>query len=391
MTPPLPGLAPLRARLDEAMAGRGAWPERSPWLREAVAALPRDLFAPDRLWRWDGHAYVPVDRHGDTDGWARELYGGQDAAAVTQVTAGFPSSSLSAQGVVVDMLDSLLLEAGHRVWDIGTGQGWNAALAAWRAGSGRVVSTEVDEGLAAFARGRLAAAGLRVKVAVADATVTVPDEPVDRLIATYAVERVPWAWVAAVRPGGRLVVPWGRLGHVALDVADDGRSATGWVQGLAQFMADRTTGPVPAAGHAGYAAVRGTEAAEAQRVVERGLAPLAVDWDLRFALRVAVPDAVVVTGADEDGVSAWVHDGDRSWAALSARGDGTATMYQGGPRRVGDELMIAWAQWEGLGRPSPYDYGMTVRPDGQFVWLSDPVDGPRWASAGVVAAGGSTH
>ncbi|MGV9267622.1 methyltransferase domain-containing protein [Kitasatospora sp. NPDC003701] len=382
------GTALLRARLDEAMVARGAWPERSPWLREAVAALPREEFAPDRLWRWDGRAYVPVDRRADPDGWARELYGEQDAAAVTQVTGGLPSSSLSAQGVVVDMLDSLLLEPGHRVWDIGTGQGWNAALAAWRAGPGRVVSTEVDAGLAAFARGRLAAAGLRVAVVVADATATVPDVPVDRLIATYAVERVPWSWVAAVRPGGRLVVPWGRLGHVALDVGDDHRQASGWVQGLAQFMADRTAGPVPAGGHAGYAAVRGTGAPETKRVVERDLAPLADDWDLRFALRVAVPEAAVVTGTDEDGVSAWVHDADRSWAALSAVGDGTVTMYQAGPRRIGDELMAAWAQWEGLGRPGPYDYGMTVRPDGQFVWLHDPVDGPRWPAAGAEAAGG---
>lgn len=374
-------LATLRARLDEAMAARGAWPGRAPWLREAVAALPRDLFAPDRLLRWDGQAYVPVDRRVDPDGWALQLYGEQDAAAVTRVTGGLPSSSLSAQGVVVDMLDSLLLEPGHRVWDIGTGQGWNAALAAWRAGPGRVVSTEVDEGLAAFARGRLAAAGLRVEVVVADATGTLPKAPVDRLIATYAVERVPWAWVEAVRPGGRLVVPWGRLGHVALDVADDHRQASGWIQGLAQFMADRTAGPAPVAGHAGYAAVRGTGPAEVKHVVERDLAPLADSWDLRFALRVAVPDAVVITGTDEDGVSAWTHDGDRSWAALSAGGDGTATMHQGGPRRIGDELMIAWTAWEALGRPDPYDYGMTVRPDGQFVWLGDPVNGPRWAAA----------
>ncbi|MFD0278075.1 methyltransferase domain-containing protein [Kitasatospora sp. NPDC127111] len=379
------GLALRRARLEEAMAARGAWPERSPWLREAVAALPRDLFAPDRLLRWDGQAYVPVDRSVDPDGWARELYDDQDAAAVTQVTGGLPSSSLSAQGVVVDMLDSLLLEPAHRVWDVGTGQGWNAALAAWRAGPGRVVSTELDEGLAGFARERLAAVGLDVDVRVGDATTSVPAEPVDRLIATYAVERVPWRWVEAVRPGGRLVVPWGRLGHVALDVATDGRSATGWIQGLAQFMADRTTGLVPVAGWAGYAAVRGEGPADSENTVERDLAPLAADWNLRFALRVALPDVQVVTGADEDGVSTWLYDGARSWAALSAVGGGKLEVFQGGPRRLADDLLAAWARWEELGRPGPYDYGMTVRPDGQFVWLHDPVDGPRWPTAGGVA------
>ncbi|MFD9596782.1 protein-L-isoaspartate O-methyltransferase [Kitasatospora sp. NPDC059973] len=380
----MPDLALLRARLDAAMAARGAWPGRSPWLREAVAALPRDLFAPDRLWRWDGRDYRPVDRATDPDSWARELYADQDAAAVTQLTGGLPSSSLSSQAVVVDMLDSLLIEPGQRVWDIGTGQGWNAALVARRAGPGRVVSTESDAGLAAFARGRLAAVDAAVEVVTADATGTPPPGgPVDRVIATYAVDRVPWVWVAATRPGGRLVLPWGRLGHVALDVAADGRSASGWIQGLAQFMGDRTTDPAPTTGPGAYAAVRGTGAPEAKHMIDRDLAPLREDWDLRFALRVAVPDVAVFTAADEDGVSAWAHDGDRSWAALSAAGDDTVTVYQGGPRRVGDELLSAWDQWDGLGRPTPYDYGMTVLPDGQFLWLRDPGSGPRWpADAG---------
>ncbi|MFE2723949.1 methyltransferase domain-containing protein [Kitasatospora sp. NPDC059327] len=372
-------LVKWRAGLDEAMEARGAWPERAPWLREAVAALPRDRFAPERLWRWDGHAYVAVDRSVDPEGWASELYGDQSVGAITQVRGGLPSSSLSAQGVVVDMLDSLLLEPGHRVWDIGGGQGWNAALAARRAGPGRVVSTEIDPGLAEFARARLAAAGLDVEVVVADASRTAPGgDRFDRVIATYAVERVPWTWVEATRPGGRIVYPWGRLGHVALTVAGDGGGASGWVQGLGQFMADRAGATPPVAGFTGYAAVRGDGRAETERVVERDLFALEGNWDLLFALRVAVPDAVITTGRDEDGVNAWVHDGVASWATFSAVGDGTTVLHQGGVRRIGDELLAAWAEWEGLGRPEPCDYGITVGPHRQFAWLNDSVDGPRW-------------
>ncbi|MFB8173089.1 hypothetical protein [Kitasatospora purpeofusca] len=50
-----------------------------------MAALPRELFAADRPWQWDGHAYAAVDRHADPDRWAAEPYASQDAAAVTQV------------------------------------------------------------------------------------------------------------------------------------------------------------------------------------------------------------------------------------------------------------------------------------------------------------------
>ncbi|MET8625986.1 methyltransferase domain-containing protein [Kitasatospora sp. NPDC004669] len=361
------------------MEQRGAWPVDSPWLRQAMAALPRDAFAPDRLWRWDGHSYVPLDRAADPAVWAGELYVDPDAAAVTQVTDGLPSSSLSAPAVVADMLDSLMLEPGHTVWDIGTGQGWSCALAAWRAGPGSVVSTEIDEDLVVLARKRLAAAGVDAEILAGNGTSSVPrGGPFDRIHATYAVETVPYEWIEAARPGGRIVYPWGRLGHVALTVAADGRSASGWVQGLAQFMADRS-GPAP--GSVGYAQVRGTGDPDTEQTIERDLAPLGDNWDLRFAVRVAVPDAVITTGRDEDGVNAWIHDGNASWAALSARGDGSAALHQGGPRRIGEELLTAWSQWEAHGRPTPYDYGITITPKRQWAWLNDP-DGPSWPLTG---------
>ncbi|MFF7995052.1 protein-L-isoaspartate O-methyltransferase [Kitasatospora xanthocidica] len=376
-------VAGRRTRLDAEMERCGAWPAESPWLPEAFAALPRDRFAPDRLWRWDGRAYVPLDRAVDPGSWADELYSGVYSAAVTQLDGGRPSSSLSAPSVVADMLDSLQIAPGHRVWDIGTGQGWTAALASWRAGPGLVVSTEVDERLAAFARARLAAAGLDTVVAVANGTAAGPPggAPVDRIHATYAVEAVPWSWVEAVRPGGRIVYPWGRLGHVALTVADDGRSAQGWVQGLAQFMGDRHGPAQPDTGSTAYAAVRGSAEPEARREVEHDLAALD-DWDLRFALRVAVPDAVVLTARDDDGLNAWIHDGDQSWATFVARGAGEPSLLlQGGPRRIGDEVLAAWTQWEELGRPSRYNYGVTVTPHGQRAWQGDPETGPQWPIA----------
>ncbi|MFE4974839.1 methyltransferase domain-containing protein [Kitasatospora sp. NPDC056651] len=362
------------------MEQHGVWSADSPWLREAFAALPRERFAPGRLWRWNGLAYAPVELADDPDGWFGELYSDADASVVTQLTDGRPSSSLSAPSVVADMLDSLRLEPGHRVWDVGTGQGWTAALAAWRAGPGLVVSTEVDERLAEFARSRLGAAGLDVEVLVGDGTAAEPPGGgrVDRVHATYAVEAVPWSWVAAVRPGGRVVYPWGRLGYVALTVADDGQRATGWVQGLAQFMGDRHGPAQPATGSAAYAAVRGDAEPEARRTVDRDLAPLE-DWGLRFALRVAVPNAVLFTARDADGLNAWVHDGHQSWATFVAQGDGEPSLLlQGGPRRIGDEVLAAWAQWEDLGRPDLYDYGVTVTPDAQWAWQGDPDTGPRW-------------
>lgn len=376
--------AEQRDRLAADMERRGAWPSRSPWIREAVDAVPRHLFAPDRLWHWNGRAYAPVDRVADPERWAELVYAGPDDAAVTQITDGLPSSSLSAQAVVVDMLDSLLPEPGHAVLELGAGTGWNAALLARRTGPGLVTTVEVDDALAARARTRLEAAGAEVAVGVGDGAGGWPSAaPYDRVIATYAVERVPWAWAAQTRSGGRIVTPWGRLGHVALTVDGEGRSASGWIQGLAQFMSARGTDP-----GRDFGQVRGSGPAEDDRPVARDLAPLRDDAHLLFALRVCLPDVRISTATDEDGVNAWLHDGATSWAALSARPDAgahggapvraRAHAHQGGPRRLADELEHAWDQWLAEGAPEVFDFGMTVTPDHQYVWANDASTGPRW-------------
>ncbi|MFD7501173.1 methyltransferase domain-containing protein [Streptomyces sp. NPDC059850] len=370
--PEVTGQEGLRAALDDVMEQRGAWPGRAPWVRAAVAAMPRHDFAPDRLWRWTGRAYVPIDRGSAFEEWTAEVYGSPDAAAVTEIRGGVPSSSLSAQGVVVDMLDALRLESGQRVLELGTGTGWNAALLARRAGS--VVSVEVGAGLAAAAAGRLKRAGADVDVRVADgAAGWSAGAPYDRVIATYAVDSVPWAWVEQTRPGGRIVLPWGRLGHVALTVAGDGRSASGWVQGLATFMPARGTDL-----GRDFQQVREAAPYADERPFTRDLTPLRDDWHLRFALRVAVSDVQITTAEDEDGLNAWLHDGSTSWAMLAAVGDGTTVAYQGGPRRLADEVERGWDGWLTEGRPELYDYGLTVTSDQQYAWCRDAETGPRW-------------
>ncbi|GAB2582538.1 methyltransferase domain-containing protein [Streptomyces capparidis] len=356
-----------------ALADEIAWPEPGSWIREAVTHLPRHAFAPEEVWWWDGHAYVPVNRAADPGRWADLVYAGPWAATVTQVTGGRASSSLSCPSIVVDMLDALALAPGHRVLELGTGTGWNAALLGRRAGPWRVHSVEVDPAPAARARERLDAAGAAVHVHIGDGAHGLPAAaPYDRVIATYAVERVPWAWVAQTRPGGRIVTPWGHLGHVALTVADDGRSATGWVQGLAQFMPARGT-EAPTRQQA-----RAAHPAAERRPFTRDARRLGQDAHLRFGLRVALPDVQLVPHGDR--VLAWAADG--SWLELHPDGD-RASATTGGPRDLAAELDRAWDEYSKLDeQPSLYDYGMTVREDGeQYLWYQDPQAGPRWPVA----------
>ncbi|MFJ5819360.1 methyltransferase domain-containing protein [Streptomyces sp. NPDC093108] len=310
------------------------------------------------------------------DGWAAVVYPGPYDATVTQVEGGVPMSSLSCEAIVADMLDSLLLDPGHRVLELGTGAGRNAALVAARTGPGLVTSVEVGEGLAELARERIKAARADVAVVVADGAKGWPaGAPYDRVISTYAVERIPWAWVEQTRPGGRIVTPWGRLGHVALTVAEDGRSATGWVQGLAQFMPSRETGgPVR-----DFQEVRSETSAAHEHLFDRDLALLA-GGHLLFALRVALPDVMVTTVRDADGLNAWLHDGDASWATLCSQGDGRTVAFQGGSRRLVDEVERVWDLWVAAGSPSLYDFRMTVEPGCQTVWCRDRSAASWWAA-----------
>ncbi|MFJ5093560.1 methyltransferase domain-containing protein [Streptomyces sp. NPDC088557] len=361
-----------RAAGAAVMDERKLWPQEpdAAWVRDAVTGLPRDAFCPDRLFVWDGDsAYVPVDRGTDPDGWARAVHPDSPFdGTVTQIGAdGLPSSSVSCVTVVADMLDSLVLEKDQRVLELGTGAGWNAGLLALRAGPGRVVSVEIDPGLASAAGARLKAAGLDADVRTGDAASGAPDRaPYDRVIATYAVERVPWAWVAQTRPGGRIVTPWGRLGHVALTVADDGRRAEGWVQGLATFMPARGIGQ-----GLSLDAVRASAPVTRESTVRRDPAPLA-DGHLLFALRVSHPALRVFA----DGSTVAVHDGVSSWAVARPGTDGLLRVTGGGPGDVWADVLTGWDHWTAQGSPELWDFGMTVTPTTQTVWLHDPEKGP---------------
>ena len=104
------------------------------------------------------------------------------------------------------MLDALDVERDNRVLEIGTGSGYNAALLSEYLDSGNVSTIDIDTGLVALARDRLAAAGYHPTVAVADGLDGYPaNAPYDRIMSTCQTWRLPDAWIRQVRPGGRIV------------------------------------------------------------------------------------------------------------------------------------------------------------------------------------------
>lgn len=149
----------------------------------------------------------------------------QDRAVVIKSDGeGLPESASTQPAMMAIMLGQLGLAPGHRVLEVGTGTGYNAALIAHMVGSqGSVVTIDVIPGLISQARANLAASGYGgVTVICGDGAADVADHaPYDRIIVTAGAWDLAPQWRAQLRPGGRIVLPLSIRG-IQVSVALDG-------------------------------------------------------------------------------------------------------------------------------------------------------------------------
>jgi protein-L-isoaspartate(D-aspartate) O-methyltransferase len=117
--------------------------------------------------------------------------------------------TISQPYVVAYMTEQLGVRPHHRVLEIGTGSGYQAAVLSRLAHE--VVTVERYRTLAETARSRLANLGFaNVEVVVGDGFAGVPDRaPYDRIIVTAAAEDVPAPLVEQLVEGGIMVLPLG--------------------------------------------------------------------------------------------------------------------------------------------------------------------------------------
>jgi len=148
----------------------------------AMERVPRHLFVPEAV-----RAYAYEDR---------PLPIGQ-------------GQTISQPYIVGYMTDTLQLQAAHKVLEIGTGSGYQAAVLAEIAK--QVYSIEIVPELAAGARRALEQAGYRnVEVRTGNGYLGWPEHaPFDRIIVTAAPPEIPQALVDQLAVGGVMVVPVG--------------------------------------------------------------------------------------------------------------------------------------------------------------------------------------
>jgi protein-L-isoaspartate(D-aspartate) O-methyltransferase len=151
-----------------------------------MEAVPRHLFVPPEM-EYDAYA----------DGALAIGYG----------------QTISQPYMVALMTELLRLTPGSKLLEVGTGSGYQAAVAARLARE--VWSVERVAALAERAAAVLRLTGVtNVHVVVGDGSRGLPDQaPFDAIIVTAAAESVPRALLSQLRDGGRLVVPIGPIGH----------------------------------------------------------------------------------------------------------------------------------------------------------------------------------
>jgi len=117
--------------------------------------------------------------------------------------------TISQPYVVAYMTEQLGLKREHRILEVGTGSGYQAAVLSRLARE--VVSIERFRTLADTARERLRRLGYNnVEVVVGDGFAGVPEKaPYDRIVVTAAAEKLPQALVDQLGEGGVMLLPLG--------------------------------------------------------------------------------------------------------------------------------------------------------------------------------------
>ncbi len=142
----------------------------------------------------------------------REYFVPPDLIAAAYADHALPiacGQTISQPYVVAYMTEQLEVHPHHRVLEIGTGSGYQAAVLSRIARE--VVSVERYRTLADAARARIETLGFHnIEIIVADGTAGLPDRgPFDRIIVTAATDHVPEVLMDALVEGGIMVLPLG--------------------------------------------------------------------------------------------------------------------------------------------------------------------------------------
>lgn len=358
--------------------------------REAFCAAPRHVMVPRYYEQDDSGQWHLVDgaERSVHQQWLDAVY--SDRTLITALldhqgpwgVQQVPVSSATQPGLMMRMLDELDVDDGHRVLEIGTGTGYNAAILSARLGDDNVYSIDLRPDLVTAARESLTSLGHHPTLVTGDGAQGLPDgAPYDRIIATCAVRCIPRAWVAQLAPGGVLLadikgsINAGNI--VKLQKPCDADLVQGnFLPWWAGFMTMAHDDSPPHASQpletddgdiTHRSSALGPEALDNPVLAFLAQAHLPADVELRQRL---IGDQWATVLRTRSG----------SWCSVEPRADATSRyqIQEGGPTRLWEFVEAAYRQWSDIGNPTWDRFGITVTDHDQRIWLDRPEGQYTW-------------
>lgn len=359
-----PYAAALAARVTH---GSSRW-------RAPVAAVPRHQFVP-RWWQRSPNGWALHSGPDEPEAWTTTAY--KDSSVITRVgplhadeakaddhPEGLPTSSATLPSLIVRMFQHARLGDRDELLDVGTGSGYGTALACRHLGDLQVTSIDVDPYLVDTARQRLEHIDLHPTLATLDATSELPGA-YDRIVATVGVRPVPASWLAALRPGGRLVTTIGGTSLIVTAEKQENGGAVGRVEwDRAGFMRTRHGADYPPGPREILAAAREQDG-EDVTTSPYPIVDVEQAWDLASMLDITVPGILYGYAEDAGLRTAWLAHPDGSWARATATGSNPPTVHQSGGRRLWDTLDEIRAYWLQHGELPVRGASVLITPDGR--------------------------
>jgi methyltransferase of ATP-grasp peptide maturase system len=374
---------------------------RSSSWRMAFEQTPRHVFVPSIITiNESGPTTMSGTHPAQHQSWLEQVY--SDDSLVTQYLA-HPSlmmagakpllvstSSSTMPSLMARMLEALDVHDGHRVLEIGTGTGYNAALLCHRLGSDNLVSIDIDPTLVAAAREHLASLGHHPTLVVGDGAAGVaPHAPYDRIIATAAVADVPLPWIEQLAPGGKMLanlrgdLAGGTLCLLTKDCEDEVIGPILHLGGHFMWLRSQADSPlrIPERSHirSSRHSARTSTALDASMLVDNDSFRFLLQLQLRGArgfrlTKVHDP----ITRTLRDGIFVETSDGSYAEAIAEDGVDEQLRVIQAGPRLLWDSVEVAHQLWRHLGQPGPDRFGLVANPTTQFVWFDNDDGWYRW-------------
>ena len=338
-----------------------------PRLQAAFAEVPRHVFVPDYLRiELDVNGFAVMDGKVDRSNpeYLGAVYADQPLMTQTKPVEGQPdsfvwSSSSSMPSVMADMIEELDVQPGMSILESGTGTGYNAAILCHLLGDQAVTTIEIDPDLLRDALERLDDLGYHPAT---DPT----GRRHDRVLATHAVDHVPYDWIRWSKPGAVILTDLRPPSNtdigawVRLTVDTDGTTASGKLMPpRGYFMSARKVADFADIGHQlpELTLEEHQARADLMETRETEMSP-AVFEDETFRLYFWRQSADVWWWSQDESINLNAPDG--SWAQVH---NGIVSMI--GPRDIWAEAEQAYQRWQDAGQPDVSEWTVKVTADGR--------------------------